>query len=178
MLTASCVFFADPNVRVACLTCLGSVMSTPSPLLEVCHIIEPSRPSYRSSDFVATTSIQSSSNVSSSGNESVPVSSLTVSADCQSPNVLTPALSSGAQTPGIASGAETESAVVSTSWLIRLCIRYVVPQLAVDVDGPRQPASAGGCVQPLPVRLESLQVLALLAKGYFGILRFAFCTGL
>jgi hypothetical protein len=170
--------FTDPNVRVACLTCLGSVMSTPTPLLEVCHIIEPSRPSHRSSDFVATTSAQSLPNTSSSGNESAAVSSSAVSADCQSPNVLTPALSSGAQTPGVASGAESESAAMPASWLVRLCVRYVVPQLAIDVDGSRQPASAGGSIQPLPVRLESLQLLALLAKGYFGVLRFAFHCGL
>jgi hypothetical protein len=152
----------DPNVRVAGLTCLGSVVLTSTPLLEVCHIIEPSRPSHRSSDYVANSNASASSNLTSS-----------VNVDNLSPCVLTPALSSGAQTPGAASGPEADAAMPPTSWLIRLCVRFVVPQLAIDFDGSRQ-----STVQPLPVRLESLQLLALLAKGYFGILRFVVCSGI
>jgi len=56
----------------------------------------------------------------------------------------------------------------TTSWLVRLCVRFATPQLAVDVDGSRQPSSAS---QPLPVRLEALQLMTLLAKGYFMVVR-------
>ena len=38
------VSFPDPNVRVACLTCIGSVVDINPPLLEVCHIIQPAHP--------------------------------------------------------------------------------------------------------------------------------------
>ncbi|XP_041349716.1 HEAT repeat-containing protein 6-like [Gigantopelta aegis] len=34
----------DPNVRVACLTCIGSIVDIHPPLLEVCHIIQPAHP--------------------------------------------------------------------------------------------------------------------------------------
>ena len=38
------VSLTDPNVRVACLTCIGSVVDINPPLLEVCHIIQPAHP--------------------------------------------------------------------------------------------------------------------------------------
>jgi len=140
-------------------------VSTPSPLLEVCHIIEPSRPSYRSSDFVAQT-------LNSSLTESVStVLSSTPDVDSRSPSVLTPALSSGTQTPSIASGLEADSNASITSWLVRTCVRFAAPQLVTDSDGSRPPTSALSNVQPLPVRLESLQLLALITKGYFGLIR-------
>ena len=160
---------ADPNIRVACLTCLGCVVSTPSPLLEVCYIIEPIRPSHRVSE--------NSTHLSSSAAESAGSVGANRShgTDRLSPGIVTPVLS-GTQTPLTeslhSSVVEGEGGAVPTSWLVRLCVRCIMPQLAVDADGTRQPLSAS---QPLPVRLEALQLLTLLTKGYFMIVR-CVCT--
>jgi len=160
---------ADPNIRVACLTCLGCVVSTPSPLLEVCQIIDPVRPSHRVSENSSHLSSSISESASSLGaNRPLPIGT-----DRLSPRIITPVLS-GTQTPLTeslnASVVEGDGIVPTppTSWLIRLCIRCVTPQLAVDADGTRQPLSA---TQPLPVRLEALQLMTLLTKGYFMIVR-------
>ena len=154
----------DPNIRVACLTCLGCIVSTPSPLLEVCQIIEPIRPSHRMSENSSTH--QSSSLTEPDGASKPHVT------DRLSPAIVTPVLS-GSQTPlseCLNSSVAEDGAVLppTTSWLVRLCVRCVTPQLAVDADGSRQPLSAS---QPLPVRLEALQLLTLLTKGYFMIIR-------
>ena len=151
---------------MACLTCLGCVVSTPSPLLEVCQIIEPVRPSHRVSDN--WTHLSSAATDSKSPALGV--------ADRVSPGIVTPVLS-GTQTPLSESlnlsVVEGDGIVlpVTTSWLVRLCVRCVTPQLAVDADGTRQPVLA---TQPLPVRLEALQLLSLLTKGYFMIIRYIY----
>ena len=41
--------FADPNIRVACLTCLGAIVSIPQPLIEVWTVLQPGRQSRISS---------------------------------------------------------------------------------------------------------------------------------
>jgi len=158
------VVAADPNIRVACLTCLGCVVSTPSPLLEVCQIVEPLRPSHR----VSENSSHQSSLLAEPDAVSRPLG-----ADRLSPAIVTPVLS-GSQTPlsecPNSSVAEDGGTMpMTTSWLVRLCVRCVAPQLAVDTDGTRQPLSAS---QPLPVRLEALQLLTLLTRGYFIIVRY------
>ncbi len=33
--------FSDPNIRVACLTCLGAIVSLPLPLMEVWSVLHP-----------------------------------------------------------------------------------------------------------------------------------------
>lgn len=163
----------DPNIRVACLTCLGCIVSTPSPLLEVCQIIEPVRPSYR----VSVNSTHLSTTSESVGANNPPL----IGTDRLSPGIITPGMItpvlSGTQTPLTESlnssvvegeGSTVLPVTMTTSWLVRLCVRCIAPQLAVDSDGSRQPLSAS---QPLPVRLEALQLLTLLTKGYFVIVR-------
>jgi len=158
-----CFSATDPNIRVACLTCLGCVVSTPSPLLEVCHIVEPVRPSHRLSE-------NSASHLAEPDGKP-----LQLGTDRLSPAITTPVLS-GTQTPLTeslnSSLVEADGATtMSTSWLVRLCVRCIAPQLAVDADGLRQPLTVS---QPLPVRLEALQLLTLLTKGYFMIVRCLF----
>jgi len=155
---------ADPNIRVACLTCLGCVVSTPSPLLEVSQIIEPLRPSHRVSENSST---HQSSLLAEPDGANRPPDWLS-----PSPTIVTPVLS-GTQTPLSEGLGSSDGGTVpgTTSWMVRLCIRCVSPQLSVDTDGTRQPLSAS---QPLPVRLEALQLLTLLTKGYFMIVRYIF----
>lgn len=78
-----------------------------------------------------------------------------------SPGVRTPVgAHSGIQTPVYTEGSLNAHAH-SVSWLVKLCVRNVLPHTSEN----------GEHTEPLPVRLESLQVLAHLAKGYFPIIR-------
>ena len=73
-----------------------------------------------------------------------------------------------------------------TPWVVKQCVSNVAPALlqrrwdkeAAAGDVPEVAAAAATrprlldtLVQPLPVRLESLQLLAHMAKGYFGLIR-------
>ena len=181
------ILFADPNIRVACLTCLGSMASVQAPMIEVLHLLQTPHPPTRFSeasglpqsftDPLSTRSdSQSSQKLSESGyqsNNSGEVNS------GLSPGVPTPVLSSGAQTPSM-SEKTTYGHGGDLSWLVKLCVRNVAPHLletptadAEAVVGVRV-VEGQGQIHPLPVRLESLQDLAVLAKNYFPLLRYGF----
>ncbi|KAL3856514.1 hypothetical protein ACJMK2_011262 [Sinanodonta woodiana] len=173
----------DPNVRVACLTCLGAMASIQPPLMEICHIIQPSHPPVgthymnpaeleRSNPKIASTpginSIQSASSSDSSHIEGEKVPGHMSSSS--SPGVITPgqgSSSSGIQTPYF-SDQTLQAHARDISWVVKLCLRNILPQKNVDRNGKEIDS---GYFEPLPVRLESLQVLAHLTKGYFPIIR-------
>lgn len=52
-----------------------------------------------------------------------------------------------------------------TSWLVEMCLE----------SGILSPTKENGKLLPLPFRLESLQVLGAIAKGYFGCIRYSDC---
>ncbi|KAL4663971.1 hypothetical protein H8959_021007, partial [Pygathrix nigripes] len=54
-------------------------------------------------------------------------------------------------------------------WLIRLCISIVVLPKEDSCSGSDAGSAAGSAYEPSPMRLEALQVLALLARGYFSM---------
>ncbi|ESO95312.1 hypothetical protein LOTGIDRAFT_116900 [Lottia gigantea] len=150
----------DPNVRVACLTCLGAIASIQPPLLEICHIIQPSRPP------VGTRIHQSADN---SSRNSISEDQTTTTSD------------SGFNSLNNMSQASSHTKN-DTSWVIKLCIKNVLSQKAEqpaarqinDFAPPwekSQPEVPVMVYEPIPVRLESLQVLANLTKGYFPIIR-------
>lgn len=159
------ITYRDPNVRVACLTCLGAVAAIQPPLMEICHIIQPARPSSHTSvsrdiDHLNVDSGISSGNQSNSS-PNTENSMIEESKENSSPGVRTPVgAHSGIQTPVYTEGSLNAHAH-SVSWLVKLCVRNVLPHTSEN----------GEHTEPLPVRLESLQVLAHLAKGYFPIIR-------
>ena len=74
--------------------------------------------------------------------------------------------SSGIQTP-VFTDQLLQAHARDISWVVKLCIRNILPQSTPEtVFGGEELY-----VEPLPVRLESLQVLAHLTKGYFPIIR-------
>lgn len=84
-----------------------------------------------------------------------------------SSGIVTPVLTSGVMTPTASESGEPE-----LSWLVRLCLRNVLP----SVSDPKSPESSetghlSNSGHPLPVRLESLQLLAQIARGYFIVIR-------
>ena len=182
----------DPNIRVACLTCLGSVSSVQAPLLEVCYILQPNRSSHQQQSRVSET--ESTTTATTTGGIGLDLSASTDNLRKHSPAVSgttsgipTPHLSSGCQTPSFS---ETVAAGDQVLWPVKLCVRNVTPHLLLKtpaggetgaavsgvVEGGEMPAAVVAHTrdtQPLPVRLESLQLLAHLAKGYFTLIRSA-----
>ncbi|VDI23178.1 Hypothetical predicted protein [Mytilus galloprovincialis] len=161
----------DPNVRVACLTCFGAVSAIQPPLMEVCHIIQPSRTTSLSLSSSTkdlpnpVTAIKTNDPVDSGFSSNQSPESGNLEAGNVSPGLSTPSPGiSGTQTPVYADPL-LQSQASQTSWLIKLCVKNITPQ-------PRGFGENGEYyTEPLPVRLESLQVLAHLTKGYFPIIR-------
>ncbi|XP_033748444.1 HEAT repeat-containing protein 6-like [Pecten maximus] len=169
----------DPNVRVACLTCFGAVAAIQPPLMEICHIIQPSKPPLSAS---MSQSSQSNTEVSQqpesesrdtrfSNNQGNDNSSNDGQLRNHSPGVVTPPVGqgSGVTSPGTVTPVFTDKLLQAhardTSWLIKLCMKNILPY--TDHHGDWSEPH----LEPLPVRLESLQVLAHLTKGYFPIIR-------
>ncbi|XP_048252221.1 HEAT repeat-containing protein 6-like [Haliotis rufescens] len=168
----------DPNVRVACLTCLGSVVSIQPPLMEVCHIVQPSTPPV-STRIYPTDSAQSQKPDDKAASSDSGFSSFSATdaanpivgqSSGQSSGLNTPALAAtpGIQTP-VFSDQTLQAFANDTSWIIKLCIRNVMPQPQGESSSNWRETSM--FFEPLPVRLESLQVLANLTNGYFPIIR-------
>ena len=143
---------SDPNIRVGCLTCLGAIVSTQCPLLEVCHILQP-----RSLPRI---SLSSSCNTDSALSIDNPNGSSSLA--------TTPSDSSGSLTP-----MSTPADGGDTCWMVQMCVSNIEPHLVEESEGA---ASASEALQPLPVRLESLQLLAQLCKGYFPVMRRVPCS--
>ncbi|XP_053374870.1 HEAT repeat-containing protein 6-like [Mercenaria mercenaria] len=183
----------DPNVRVACLTCLGSMAGIQPPLMEVCHIIQPSKPPVSAVQPVVIETDSSNQQRSKDSESGLQIINSTVrdfdSGFSSSPNINSPggalqaggatgefsggttpkrdtASSSGIQTP-VFSDQLLQAYSKEISWVVKLCVKNILPQSTPDtVFGAEEPHT-----EPIPVRLESLQVLANLTKGYFPIIR-------
>ncbi|XP_004480055.2 HEAT repeat-containing protein 6 [Dasypus novemcinctus] len=129
----------DVNVRVSSLTLLGAILSTHAPLPEVQLLLQQ----------------PCSSGLSNS-------------------NSATPHLSPPDWWRKAPSGPSLEEATVNSPrgssepcWLIRLCISIVVLPKEDSCSGSEAGSAAGSTYEPSPMRLEALQVLAHLARGYF-----------
>nr|XP_014717737.2 LOW QUALITY PROTEIN: HEAT repeat-containing protein 6 [Equus asinus] len=131
----------DVNVRVSSLTLLGAIVSTHAPLPEVQLLLQQ----------------PCSSGLSNS-------------------NSATPHPSPADWWKKGSSGPLLEEASVSSPkgssepcWLIRLCISIVVLPKEDSCSGGDAASTAGSTYEPSPMRLEALQVLAHLARGYFSM---------
>ncbi|XP_077021230.1 HEAT repeat-containing protein 6 [Tamandua tetradactyla] len=131
----------DVNVRVSSLTLLGAIMSTNAPLPEVQLLLQQPYSSGLSNSSSAT-----------------------------------PHLSPPDWWKKAASGPSLEEATVNSPrgssepcWLIRLCISIVVLPKEDSCSGSEGGSAAGSTYEPSPMRLEALQVLTHLARGYFSM---------
>ena len=88
-----CFSIADPNIRVACLTCLGSIVSVQSPLVEVWQVLQTNRPTVpqRYSSSSTDHPLEESGRLTPANPAE--------GASGESSGVATPILSSGAMTP-------------------------------------------------------------------------------
>ncbi|XP_026308570.1 HEAT repeat-containing protein 6-like, partial [Piliocolobus tephrosceles] len=131
----------DVNVRVSSLTLLGAIVSTHAPLPEVQLLLQQ----------------PCSSGLGNS-------------------NSATPHLSPPDWWKKAPAGPSLEETSVSSPkgssepcWLIPLCISIVVLPKEDSCSGSDAGSAAGSAYEPSPMRLEALQVLALLARGYFSM---------
>ncbi|ERE68576.1 HEAT repeat-containing protein 6 [Cricetulus griseus] len=131
----------DVNVRVSSLTLLGAIVSTHAPLPEVQLLLQQ------------------------------PCSSGLSSSNSATPHLSTP--DCWDRVPG---GSSLEEVSVSSPkasaepcWLIRLCISTVVLPKEDSCSGSDAGSAVGSTYEPCPMRLEALQVLAHLARGYFSM---------
>ncbi|KAL5016169.1 hypothetical protein ScPMuIL_005758 [Solemya velum] len=190
----------DPNVRVACLTCFGAIVGIQPPVMEVCHIIQSAHPpvgtryvSQSESGNAENTTEPDGKNLETSSSTSENMDSelssskagtsrcdsgtllserskMSVHSHNHSPGFMTPVLAgpSGSRTP-IFADPDLQAVVKETSWLIKMCSKNIITQRTEDASLDLVGNSVN--LEPIPVRLESLQVLSLLTKGYFPIIR-------
>ncbi|XP_048221828.1 HEAT repeat-containing protein 6 [Perognathus longimembris pacificus] len=131
----------DVNVRVSSLTLLGAMVSTHAPLPEVQLLLQQ------------------------------PCSSGLSNSNSASPHLGLPDW-----WKKVPSGSTQEEASISSPkassepcWLIRLCISIVVLPKEHSCSGSNAGSAAGSTYEPSPMRLEALQLLAHLARGYFSM---------
>ncbi|KAM9788780.1 HEAT repeat-containing protein 6 [Neosynchiropus ocellatus] len=134
----------DVNVRVSALTLYGALVSTQAPLPEVQLLLQqPEGGSAAGSLSPQDSALSWRQRSSGSPSKRTP--------NPQSPHV--------SRTPGDGGG--------SSPWLLRLCVALVTHPREEPSDG--EAAGPGGALEPSPVRLEALQVLCLLVKGYVSL---------
>ncbi|XP_036922890.1 HEAT repeat-containing protein 6 [Sturnira hondurensis] len=131
----------DVNVRVSSLTLLGAVVSTHAPLPEVQLLLQQPCSSGLSNSNSATPHL-----CHPDGWRKAPAGPCLEEASLGSP--------AGSSEP---------------CWLIRLCISTVVLPREGCCAGVDAGCAAGSTHVPSPMRLEALQVLAHLARGYFSV---------
>ncbi|XP_009068831.1 PREDICTED: HEAT repeat-containing protein 6, partial [Acanthisitta chloris] len=128
----------DVNVRVSSLTLLGAIVSVQAPLPEVQLLLQQPNSSGRSSSGSTSPRRCAPSEL---WRRALPPSEGGCAAGCASPEPC---------------------------WLLRLCVSIVVlPREDSCSDSDANFPSLSSVYEPCPLRLESLQVLALLVKGYF-----------
>ncbi|XP_067864408.1 HEAT repeat-containing protein 6 isoform X1 [Heptranchias perlo] len=131
----------DVNVRVCSLTLLGAIVSVQAPLPEVQLLLQQPSTSGLSNSGSATPHRLSDT-------ESWRKPQQTGSRDGEKEN--------------------SESPLLELCWLIQLCISIItLPKQEPYSDSDTNTGAASSLYEPSPVRVEALQVLALLVKGYF-----------
>ncbi|KAH9489339.1 HEAT repeat-containing protein 6 [Bulinus truncatus] len=240
----------DPNVRTACLTCIGSIVGIKPPLMEVSQLIKPPHPPigvnrsanpgdsplFRPEDasylLYPSFSTPQVPNVREEATESdserdvsfVPQVEADLSdhgkfaeAQCNGPQgepcvsqagesldlettetIFRPVFESGephdisddqkhmseVMTPMLCANMGAETPVYSdhilqahareTSWVIKLCVKNITGQPDLTHEDSHSKLEVSQKYEPLPVRLEALQVMSNLIKNYFPVIRQSF----
>ncbi|XP_069730536.1 HEAT repeat-containing protein 6 [Phaenicophaeus curvirostris] len=136
------IYHKDVNVRVSSLTLLGAMVSVQAPLPEVQLLLQ--QPSSSGQNNSGSTTPHRS-NSSEQWRKAVP---------------------SEGEPPDNPSGSTSSE----PCWLLRLCVTIIVlPREDSCSDSDVNFPSFSSVYEPCPLRLEALQVLALLVKGYFSM---------
>ncbi|XP_060059919.1 HEAT repeat-containing protein 6 [Erinaceus europaeus] len=137
------ILHKDVNVRVSSLTLLGAIVSTHAPLPEVQLLLQ-----------------QPCSSGLSSNNSAIP-------------HISPPDWWKKSSSGSFLEETSLESPRDSSEpcWLIRLCISTIVLPKEDSCSGSDTGCALGSTYKPSPMRLEALQVLAHLARGYFSMVQ-------
>ncbi|XP_022618538.1 HEAT repeat-containing protein 6 [Seriola dumerili] len=150
----------DVNVRVSVLTLYGALVTTQAPLPEVQLLLQQPDSGSGTGSFTPQDSALSwrqRDGVSSPCR--TPVTPSQRSSHTHSPYVL--------RTP-----AEEDS---SPPWLLQLCVSLVTQPREDQSDSEGAGTGGGAVLEPSPVRLEALQVLSHLVRGYFSLAQACLC---
>ncbi|XP_036369378.1 HEAT repeat-containing protein 6 isoform X2 [Octopus sinensis] len=173
----------DPNIRVACLTCFGAIVSLQPALAEVCYIVQSLKPPSGGNSTTVSADCNTNGTTEDAvmayskefqftgdGMEGEVVPNQQDYMKCGSFSAsepLTPIKTpSGLQTPVIFQDKNIQNQLRNTSWLITLCVQNILPQQVNNND-----TNVAHTTEPVPIRLESLQILAHLTKNYFPMIR-------
>uniref|UniRef100_A0A8C4F4L8 HEAT repeat-containing protein 6 n=1 Tax=Dicentrarchus labrax TaxID=13489 RepID=A0A8C4F4L8_DICLA len=149
----------DVNVRVSVLTLYGALVTTQAPLPEVQLLLRQPEGSSSTGSFTPQDSALSwrqRDGVSSPSR--TPVTPTKRNSRTHSPRVP--------RTP-----VEEDS---SPPWLLQLCVSLVT-QPREDQSDSDGGAGGGAALEPSPVRLEALQVMSHLVRGYFSLVQSSLC---
>ncbi|XP_018586040.2 HEAT repeat-containing protein 6 [Scleropages formosus] len=136
----------DVNVRVSSLTLLGAVVSAQAPLSEVRLLLQ--QPPGSGSASGALSGPSTPQEAQPQGGRSGP--------EKEAPSSC---------------GRLPEGNSQSQCWLLQLCVSLVVQPREDPCSDSDAGAAAPGALEPSPVRLEALQVLAHLVRGYFSLVQ-------
>ncbi|XP_054481118.1 HEAT repeat-containing protein 6 [Anoplopoma fimbria] len=150
----------DVNVRVSVLTLYGALVTTQAPLPEVQLLLrQPESSSSSTGSFTPQDSGLSWRQRDGMSSPSTPVKSSLRSSQTNSPRVL--------HTPE-----EKDSA---PPWLLQLCVSLVTQPREDQSDSEGAGTGGGAALEPSPVRLEALQVMSNLVRGYFSLAQACLC---
>ena len=151
-------------------------MSVQAPLMEVYQILQPMRPNNRLSEQGSRLTSSSSSHLDVASHDkdtslSLPPLSESGYLSPSNHDILTPCVSSGSLTPNMLE--QSVSGNMEMSWILKLGLRIVMPSLVDKVETELSESGhlTSSPLQPLPVRLESLQLLSQVTKGYFVVVK-------
>uniref|UniRef100_A0A8C1MXY6 HEAT repeat-containing protein 6 n=1 Tax=Cyprinus carpio TaxID=7962 RepID=A0A8C1MXY6_CYPCA len=134
----------DVNVRVSSLTLFGALISTQAPLPEIQLLLQ--QPG--STSALSTPGISTPQELSH--------------------NWRLPTRRDGeASSPGGGVEGDPEG----PCWMLQLCVSLVTQPREEPYSDSDAGGSSGASLEPLPIRLEALQVLAHLVKGYFSLVQ-------
>ncbi|XP_068600420.1 HEAT repeat-containing protein 6 [Brachionichthys hirsutus] len=141
----------DVNVRVAVLTLYGALVMTQAPLPEIQLLLQ--QPEGSSGAESPLSWRKRDLGTSPSGTPLAP----SQKASCTNSPCAPP-------TPG-------EQEVRSVPWLIRFCVSLVTHPGEDQSDGEGRGAGGGAALEHASVRVEALQVMSRLVRGYFSIVQ-------
>ncbi|KAG7515734.1 HEAT repeat-containing protein 6 [Solea senegalensis] len=149
----------DVNVRVSVLTLYGSLLTTQAPLPEVQLILQ--QPDSGSSSGSFTPQDSALSWRQRHGETSPSQTPVRSERSSHTPSPRVPC------TPG-----EKDN---SSLWLLQVCVSLVTQPREDQSDSEGWGTGAGAVLEPPPVRLEALQVLSSLVRGYFSLTQACLC---
>ncbi|XP_068457508.1 HEAT repeat-containing protein 6 [Clinocottus analis] len=150
----------DVNVRVSVLTLYGALVTTQAPLPEVQLLLrQPEASNSSTGSFTLQEPVLSWRQRDGESTPPTPVKPSLRSSQTHSPH--------GLRTPE-----EVDSA---PPWLLQLCVLLVTQPREDQSDSEGVGTTGGAALEPSPVRLEALQVMSYLVRGYFSLAQACLC---